>query len=47
MAIVPLKLMEYGVYGDLIMIYTKPYSIYLRGDDISENLPYKSKAKAR
>ena len=22
---------EYGVYGDLIMIYPKPYSIYLRG----------------
>ena len=26
--IVPL---EYGVYGDLIIIYPKPYSIYLRG----------------
>ena len=23
--------MEYGVYGDLIMLYPKPYSIYLRG----------------
>ena len=23
--------MEYGVYGDLIVIYPKPYSIYLRG----------------
>ena len=23
--------METGVYGDLIMIYPKPYSIYLRG----------------
>ena len=22
---------EYGVYGDLIMIYREPYSIYLRG----------------
>ena len=22
---------EYGAYGDLIMIYPKPYSIYLRG----------------
>ena len=22
---------EYGVYGDLIIIYPKPYSIYLRG----------------
>ena len=23
--------MEYGVYGDLINTYPKPYSIYLRG----------------
>ena len=23
--------MDYGVYGDLIIIYPKPYSIYLRG----------------
>ena len=23
--------MEYGVYGDLILIYPKPYFIYLRG----------------
>ena len=23
--------MEYGVYGDLFIIYPKPYSIYLRG----------------
>ena len=23
--------MEYGVYGDLIIIYPKPYFIYLRG----------------
>ena len=22
---------QYGVYGDLIIIYTKPYCIYLRG----------------
>ena len=22
---------EYGVYGDLIIIYPKPYSTYLRG----------------
>ena len=29
--IVPLKWIEYGVYGDLIIIYPKPYSIYLRG----------------
>ena len=27
----PLNEMEYGVYGDLIIIYPKPYSIYLRG----------------
>ena len=33
-AIVPLKQTEYGVYGDLIIIYPgpKPYSIYLKGD---------------
>ena len=29
--IVPLKQIEYGVYGDFIIIYPKPYSIYLRG----------------
>ena len=28
---VPLKQIEYGVYGDLITTYPKPYSIYLRG----------------
>ena len=28
---VPLKLIEYGVYGHLLLIYAKPYSIYLRG----------------
>ena len=28
---VTLKYIEYGVYGDLIVIYPKPYSIYLRG----------------
>ena len=28
---VSLKYIEHGVYGDLIMIYPKPYSIYLRG----------------
>ena len=28
--IVPLKYIECGVYGDLIIIYPKPYSIYLR-----------------
>ena len=26
-----LKQIEYGVYGDLLIIYPKPYSIYLRG----------------
>ena len=25
------SVIEYGVYGDLIIIYPKPYSIYLRG----------------
>ena len=30
-AIVPLKWIEYGVYGDLFIIYTKPYSIYFNG----------------
>ena len=29
--LVPLKEIEYGVYGDLTIIYPKPYSIYLRG----------------
>ena len=29
--IVHLKQMECGIYGDLIIIYLKPYSIYLRG----------------
>ena len=29
--IVPLKYIEYGVYGKLIIIYPKPYSIYLWG----------------
>ena len=30
--IAPLKKIEYGVYGDLIVIYPKPSSIYLMGD---------------
>ena len=29
--ILPLKEIEYGVYGDLILMYPTPYSIYLRG----------------
>ena len=29
--IVPLTYIEYGVYGDLIILDPKPYSIYLRG----------------
>ena len=29
-AIVPLKKIESGVYGDLITIYPMPYSIYFR-----------------
>ena len=31
LGIVPLKYIEYGVYGDVIITYPKPYSIYLRG----------------
>ena len=31
LSVVPLKKIEYGVYGDLIEIYPKPCSIYLRG----------------
>ena len=30
-SIVPLKYIEYGVYGDVIIICPKQYSIYLRG----------------
>ena len=33
--IVPPKWIEYGVYGDLIVICPKPYSIHLRGTRIS------------
>ena len=29
--IIPLKYIEYGVYGDLVILYPQPYSIYLRG----------------
>ena len=29
--IVPLKWIEYGVYGSLVIIFPKPYSIFLRG----------------
>ena len=28
---VPLKWIEHGAYGDLTIIYPRPYSIYLRG----------------
>ena len=31
LVLVPLTLIEHGVYGDLIIIYPKPYSINLRG----------------
>ena len=31
LSIVPLKLIEYGVNGVLIIVYPKPYSTYLRG----------------
>ena len=30
-SVFPLKKVEYGVYGHLVIIYGKPYSIYLRG----------------
>ena len=33
---VPLKEIEHGVYGDLIKIYSKPYSIYLRATLVLE-----------
>ena len=33
--IVPLRKIEYVVYGDLILMYPKPCSIYLRGTVIS------------
>ena len=36
--LVPLKQIEYGVYRDLITIYSKPYSIYLRGTIVLINL---------
>ena len=29
--IVPLKWIEHGVYGDLIIIYPRPYSMYFKG----------------
>ena len=31
--VVPLKYIEYGVYGDLLIIYPKPYSVLLMGDN--------------
>ena len=33
--------MEYGVYGDFIMIYPKPFSIYLSGaiNLVAEDIP--------
>ena len=38
--IVPLKSIEYGVYGDHIILYPKPYSIYLRGTiSLNRNYP--------
>ena len=41
---VPLnKEIEYGVYGDLITIYPKPYSIYSRGTiSVAEAMIYGS-----
>ena len=38
--IVPFKSIENGVYGDLIIIYPKPYSIYLRGTIDEHGLTY-------
>ena len=35
----PLKSIEYGVYGDLIILNPKPYSIYLRGAIPSDSCP--------
>ena len=37
--IVPLKQIEYWVYGDLIIVYPKPYSIYLRGTTTINSTP--------
>ena len=37
----PLKQIEYGVYGDPIIIDPEPYPIYLRGTiSYRQNLPY-------
>ena len=30
--IVPLKSIEYGLYGDLVIVYPESYSIYLIGN---------------
>ena len=45
--IVSLKWIEYGVYGDLSIIYQKPYSIYLRGAIGLGKQRRLSKAKSR
>ena len=39
--IVPLKYIEDGVYGDLLITYPEPYSIYIRGT-ISNTLCFPS-----
>ena len=31
LSVVLLKQVEYGLYGDLVIIYPRPFSIYLRG----------------
>ena len=36
--IVPFKEIEHGVYGDLIIIDLKPYSIYLRGQSVNAKI---------
>ena len=37
--IVHLTSIEYGVYGDLLITYPKPYSIYFRGTISSQRFP--------
>ena len=34
---VPLKYIEHGAYGDLIIMYPKPYSIHFRGTTMVQN----------
>ena len=41
--VIPLKYIEYEVHGDLVIIYPKLYSIYLRGTIRIEGLTVKAK----